>query len=338
MQFKPFYNDWLDCSGMIAETGELNVVTLDKSFFENLKFDEENLKKYRTEAAIRCDETLGDNPALLLSGGVDSQAMVLCWHEAGLKFDVIIGVFKDDLNKQDSDHAKLFCETYNIPFKELKIDIVALLHRENYDIAERYRSYSPHFNVHYKIVEILAEQGYTGACFGGMTPFKRNGSYGQNFMGAPFHFLKIQDKLPIPMQGSFLSFSPELTWSIGLMCKDVVHEGGRDILYTPSQEELDILNGLRYKEKTESYRRTGLKVIPQEQKFTGFELVKERYAKKYNDGWTFENLFRHKLVMRFKTDESPYDRFVFKESEVLETLESIYLNNIRSCDGASTGV
>jgi deoxycytidylate deaminase len=62
----------------------------DIDFFENLKFDAQSLKQYRIDAARLCAETLGDKPALCLSGGIDSQAMVQSWHEAGLEFDTII--------------------------------------------------------------------------------------------------------------------------------------------------------------------------------------------------------------------------------------------------------
>ena len=35
MQFKAFYNDWLDCSGMIDETGKDHVLNLNADFFKN---------------------------------------------------------------------------------------------------------------------------------------------------------------------------------------------------------------------------------------------------------------------------------------------------------------
>lgn len=326
MPFKAFYNDWLDCSGMIAENGKPNIVNLDKDFFLNLKFDDQSLKQYRIDAAVKCAETLGDNPALCLSGGIDSQAMVLCWQEAGIKFDVIIGVFKDGLNKHDSDHAKMFCQTYNIPYKELEIDIIQLLTRENYALSEKYKSYSPHFNVHYKIVEILAEQGYTGVCFGGVTPFKRNDSYGDNFFGTPFYFLKIQNILPIPMQGSFLSFYPELAWAIALLGSGIEADGNVLSSKLFTQDSINQLNELRYKEKIESYRKAGFNIIPQEKKFTGFELVKKHFEKLTGDGWSFEKRFRYPIANIFASDKNRYSFDI--SFDVLTTINSIHTNNI----------
>lgn len=305
---------------MITESGQPNKVNLDKTFFHNLKFDDESLKQYRIDAAVKCAETLGDNPALCLSGGIDSQAMVLCWQEAGLKFDVIIGTFKDGLNKHDSDHAKIFCDDNNIPYKELELDIVEILTNENYNISKKYKSYSPHFNIHYKIVEILAEQGYTGTCFGGITPFNQNKKYGQNFTGAPFHFLKIQNILPIPMQGSFLSFYPELAWAVGLQSEDVVYNN-----MNVDQKGIDYLNQLRYEKKIKAYRQAGLEIIPQKSKFTGFELVKEYFAEKHNDGWIFEKKFRHPITNDFLKDKTEYQFLI--EKDVLTYINSIQIQS-----------
>ena len=169
--FKAFYNDWLDCSGMINETGKDHTVNLSTDFFTSLKFDDESLRQYRIDAAIRCAETLGDRPALCLSGGIDSQAMVQCWREANLNFDVIILTFKNDLNPQDSNHAKLYCKENDIKYIEIELDVVSFLIRENMEIGEKYRLCSPQFATHYKLAEILFSKGYTGVCYGGATPY-----------------------------------------------------------------------------------------------------------------------------------------------------------------------
>ena len=118
---------------MKFNNGRDHNINLSIDFFQNLRFDEISLKQYRIDAARLCAEILGENPALCLSGGIDSQAMVQSWHEAGLKFDTIIVVFNDGLNVQDSDHAKTFCEKNNYPYKEVPFDIVQFLNRNNYE-------------------------------------------------------------------------------------------------------------------------------------------------------------------------------------------------------------
>jgi hypothetical protein len=328
MQFKAFYNDWLDCSGMIDETGKNHVLNLNADFFKNLKFDSDSLKQYRIDAATRCAETLGERPALCFSGGVDSQAMIQCWLEADLKFDVIIGIFNDGLNRQDSDHAKLFCEKYNIPYKTLNIDIVSFLNRNNMAVSDKYRSISPHFNTHYYIVELLAEQEYSGTCFGGIPPFKQHGTYGSTFTGAPMHFLKIQSDLPIPLQGSFLSFSPELTWAITLMCEELMLDSINADDLNVTWEDRQMLTQMKYNQKVDSFIRTGFHIIPQEAKYTGFELVKDYYAEKSGDGWTFERRFRHPIVAKYDKDNHPYK--IALSDDLLSLLNSIHSDNFRA--------
>ena len=322
--YKAFYNDWLDCSGLINGTGVDHIVNLEPEFFTNLKFDSESLKQYRIDAAIKCAETLGDNPALCLSGGIDSQAMVQAWHDANLKFTTVIMVFKDELNKQDSEHAKMFCEKNNYPYIELPIDIVSFLTRDNYAVSEKYKSISPHFNTHYRMAELLRDMGYTGICCGGIAPYRQQTEYGYNFGKSAFHFLKIQDELGIPFQGSFLSFYPQLTWALTILTTTFEHD--MNILH-PWEVELQLIHK-RYLEKVKAYQRVGFNVIPQETKYTGFELVAKHFEKLTGDGWTFEKRFRFPIANQFDVDKHIY-KFNMTNSQ-LDVIDSIYFNTLRT--------
>lgn len=321
--FKAFYNDWLDCSGLVNGTGVDHIVNLEPEFFTKLKFDSESLKQYRIDAAIKCSETLGDNPALCFSGGIDSQAMVQAWHEANLKFTTVILVFNNGLNKQDSDHAKMFCEKNNYPYIELPIDIVAFLTRDNYTISEKYKTISPHFNTHYRMAEMLRDMGYTGVCCGGLVPYKDNNMYGYNFIKATFDFIRIQDILGIAFQGSFLSFYPELAWAITFFTKPL--EINKNLNDTwDSQLHL---NHMRYLEKVNSYKLAGFHIIQQETKFTGFELVKKYFEELSGDGWTFEKRFRIPIANKY--DKDPHMYKFNLTSEQLNAIELVYLNVVR---------
>lgn len=332
--FKAFYNDWLDYTGMLNGTGKDYIVNLDPNFFYNLKFDSESLKQYRIDAALRCIETLGGNPALCFSGGIDSQCMLQAFTEANLKFDTIILVFNDGLNKQDSDHAKLYCEKNNIKYKELPFDIITFLTRDNYSVSEKYHSISPHFNTHYKMAELLKDMGYTGVCCGGLAPQKQNGYYGKNFDTVPFHFLKIQQELGINFQGSFLSFYPELAWVIALQCEEY-DDVPFDISSTKFRkwEVEEKMNAIRYVQKIKSYQRAGFDVIPQSQKYTGFELVKKYFENLTGDGWTFERRFRYPIARAFAKDANVYKFCLTAEQQT--AIDSVYLNNIGSSDFAT---
>lgn len=325
--FKAFYNDWLDYEGLLHNNGRDHIVNLPVSFFNELQFDSISLKQYRIDAARLCAETLGDNPALCFSGGADSQAMLQSWHEANLKFDTFIVVFNDGLNNQDSDHAIQFCKQNGYPYKELHFNVIQFLNRDNYEYGKKYNSCSPHFNVHYRVVEILRDMGYTGVCNGGDAPYNHNDVWGENFAQRPFHYLKIQDKIQVPFQGSFLSFYPQLAWAIALLTESRTEVFNSVDTIIRNWELEQEVKRQRYIKKIDAYRRVGFNVLPQETKFTGFELVKKYYEDLTGDGWTFERKFRHPLVAELDHDKTVY-KFNLTPDQ-LEVVNLIQRNNLR---------
>jgi hypothetical protein len=334
-QYKAFYNDWIDISGMADQTGKDHTVNLNKEFFDKLDpFTDKKNKKYRVDAAKRCAETLGEYPALCFSGGVDSQAMLQCWSEADLAAHVIIFNFKDGLNKQDCDHAKAYCHTWDIPYREIEFDIISFLTRDNADMTTKYGNVSPHFNTHYRFVEILTHMGYTGVCFGGQAPDRNCGEYGVNFTKVPYYWATCADKFDIAVQGSFLSFSPELTWAISLSTPDIQSEGHKDMTLHQDYELYKAEEKRKYDAKLIGYRRMGFDLMPQPQKYTGFELVKDHFEKATGDGWEFEKRFRHPLS---KMDGGIYnkDSHVYKidlTRSQHKALDNIYLKHFPSSD------
>ena len=123
-QFKFFYDNWLKVDDLFEVPDPKLNVNLSVEFFKNLKFDEQSLKSYRIEAAQESCKMLGPKPALCLSGGIDSQAMVSCWKEADLNFEVFTLVFEDDLNMHDVECARNYCDNRGIKLNEIKIDAI----------------------------------------------------------------------------------------------------------------------------------------------------------------------------------------------------------------------
>jgi hypothetical protein len=330
----PFYNDWLDVSGMTASNGKDHTVNLKPEFFEKLDpFNDKKLKQWRIDAATRCAESLGEFPALCFSGGVDSQAMLHCWAEADLEAHVIIFAFKDGLNKQDCEHAKSYCHTHDIPYREIEFDIVSFLTRDNASMTEVYGGISPHFNTHYRFVEILTHMGYTGVCFGGTAPDRINGEYGSNIEKVPYHFTKIADKFQIAVQGSFLSHSPELAWAIALSTPDTNTNLYKDNAENDYEKYSEAV-GAKYEAKLIGYRRVGFDLIPQPQKYTGFELVKDYFEGQTGDGWSFEKRFRYPLT-RMEGGKHNKDINMYKISLTdaqRKAVDLIYLKHFPSSD------
>lgn len=293
--FDPYQNDWLTFPNPINSRLK-NIdytVNLPTEFFNDLRFDSASLLQYRINASVSAASVLGNNPVLCLSGGIDSQAMIQCWKEAGLKFDVAILVFNDNLNSHDTEMARLFCKKYNIEPVEININVIKYLTREHYVQAEKYHCTSPHFSTHYKMFDMLKDMGYTGICCGGQAFAKDETTWGPCLSAAQINYLEYSRINQFPVLGNFLGYDPNLCWSIAIL--------------TPSEfkwevsplDSLDEATHKRYLAKIEGYTRHGFDIMPQESKFTGFEKVKEYFAAQTKDPWTFEKRFRHPFERKF---------------------------------------
>lgn len=321
-QFESFRYNWLQYSDLFDKFASTidYTMNLDESFFNELRFDTESLKNYRIDAARSAHSQLGNNPVLCLSGGIDSQAMIQCWIEAGIKFDVAIGVFDNDLNIQDSDHAKMFCKKFDIEPVIVNLDIVKFLTRENQLYGEKYRCTSPHFNAQYKIFDILKDMGYTGICTGGNSFAKGIDGWGALPSAAQLNHVEYARLNQYPLIGNFLGYDPKLCWTIALLTPPHLTVWVNQNT-TMSQVEYD--RRVRYDTKIMGYKNHGFNIIPQEKKYTGFEFVKAYFENKYKDGWAFEKKFRHPLEKMYGTASG---NLVLTE-EQSQVIERLYNQN-----------
>lgn len=297
-QFEPFRNRWLtftDILNPFAECITYNV-NLDVDFFASLKLDSESTLQYRISAAKSAAAQLGDNPVLCFSGGVDSQAMLQCWREAGLKFDVAIMEFENNLNKHDVSIALEYCNAHGIEPIILNLKVIQFLTRDCIELGTKYKCTSPHFITHYKMFDMLRNLGYTGICCGG-TAFARNHTeWGPVPSAAQSNYIEYSNQNQFPVIGNFLGYDPNLCWSIALLTPE------HDVEWaTRYPRIIEDANSVRYAAKVVGYRKHGFDIIPQENKYTGFELIKEYFEEKFNDGWAFEKMFRIPLQKKFGT-------------------------------------
>ncbi len=332
LQFEYFYNNWLDVSNLVNDDPNITV-DLNKNFFESLCFDTDSLKTYRINAVHKLLPMLGSKPALCFSGGIDSQATWQCFNEAGIDIDVYTLIFKNELNKQDSDHAIFFADKNNIKLNIIEIDIMNFLSRENADYGKKYKSLSPHFNTHYKLCDILISKGYTGFVCGGGSPLLSNNvstwasNYNQNFL----NYINYSEISGVLCQGNFLGFDPYLAWAISLQTPSFINElFGKEL----TQEDRHSLEYQRYLEKIQGYTRSGFNLIPQDKKYTGFELVKVELEKRYGDGWAFEKKFRYPLL----TFNKNYPIKIKFDDSVIETIFDLNREKSTTGDIASTGI
>lgn len=329
--FKPFYNDWLDVSSLFEKPKQsiqdiipLNV-NLDVDFFKSLSFETDDLKKYRIDAAKNAFNILGEKPALCFSGGIDSQVMLQSWLEAELPFDVFVLVFKNNLNDHDVSNAYKYCKEIDVKINEIELDVTKFLSRENDVYALKYDSISPHFNVHYKMFNMLQEQGYTGVCCGGNAPgkFDKQNNWGANYIRNPLNFIKYTEVSEFPCLGNFLGFYPELAWSLALQTTEFLFSKNKINFYSYIQsDDTRRYELMRYHNKVESYQRSGVKILSQENKFTGFEKVKLYYENQSKDPWCFEKRFRYPLE-KMLNHQIGISTFIFRDN-VLDTINDIH--------------
>ena len=318
MDFKPYYNNWIDVSSLFVShksyirKNDYLPVNLSIEFFNQLNFDSVSLTKYRINAAHKAKKILGSRPALCISGGVDSQAMLQSWIEADINFDAFVLVFKDNLNIMDVEHARAICKNFNVELKEIEIDIIQFLNYFNYEYSIKYNSCSPHFNTHYKLFNLLKGYNYTGVCCGGDAPVKNlyNNSWGGNFTRNPNTFIKYAEVEQFTCIGNFISYYPNLAWAIALQTKPIyyptpnghINNNTNNVYINENQRVLSALDNIykdnveqRYLDKCAGYKSIGYTILPQTQKFTGFELVKQKLEQETGNGWEFEKRYRQPL-------------------------------------------
>lgn len=269
---------------------------LDPAFFENLKVDDESLKQHRINAAVRAKNALGEKIALTLSGGVDSQAMIQCFIEAEIEFDIFVLSFVDGLNSQDVDHARLFAKQYGLTISEVELDIISFLTRDNYQMCSKYKCSSPHFSSHYVLYDHIRALGYTGIACGGNAFSLSAEGWGPVLSAAQSNFVEYSKAHSFPVLGNFLGYDPYLAWAIAILTP--AFSLPWQISLEPNNNYLGQMHD-RYLAKVKGYQNSGFDIIPQETKYTGFEKVKEYFANVYKDGWAFEKKFRHPLEKKY---------------------------------------
>jgi hypothetical protein len=81
---------------------------------------------------------------LLFSGGIDSEVALQSFPFAGIPVTAAITCFRGDLNRQDVRHAVKFCETHQIGYRLLHLDIERFIESgEALEFADRTKCVSP---------------------------------------------------------------------------------------------------------------------------------------------------------------------------------------------------
>ena len=203
----------------------------------------------------RIVETYPKPYTIFATGGVDSQAVIQMWRKSGHEFNVVSVRYKDEFNKHDLETLAEFSQRFNVDVRYIDFDIVDFLENQLEQYVLKYRCPSPHICTHMAISELVPEGT---AIFSGNIP--HNGYIEFTVDLLPFYtYRDITRPALIPF----------------FLMEDVDIAGAylrEDIKITKSYSGIE-----QYENKCNLYNHLGLTIIPQQQKFTGFEKLKEYY-------------------------------------------------------------
>jgi len=219
-------------------------------------------------------------------------------------FTVVFMRFKDNLNAFDIFSNVQFCEDKNIAYEYVDLDVVDFFESGKYKaIAEKYECQSPQIATHLWLLEQV--QGLPVLGGNPIAPIWKGDRW--FYIGLPgelhstyFKFFLINERPGIPW---FFLYSPELIASFFLLpCMN-------DFVNKKVLNEADY----SYQKKCDAYNEGGFSITPRQNKFTGFELLRQHYDQLDNKtyGQAFDLRFRAPLEAMFVFPET-YLQFVPK--------------------------
>lgn len=264
-----------------------------------LEFHPAAYRSYRVDAAQRLVQGK-QRIALAVSGGIDSQAMLQSFVEAGIDFDIATMVFNYDYNSHDVEFARQTAERYGRKIVEIPLDVMRFLQLQLWDYAEKYQCNSPQFSCHHWFYEQLISLGYDCVIAGGHTwiPWAGNTWIWGNTPArhAWWTFAQVNQ---FALRGNFLASTWQLNCAITLnypLHEQVDDSRGK---VTDDDETGRLIEAAQYQKKVLAFRNFGFDIIPQKNKFTGFEKVKAYFNDAAQDPYTFESRFRWPLQERW---------------------------------------
>lgn len=199
-----------------------------------------------------------DYPApyrLMASGGVDSQAMLYAWMLYGRNFIPTSIRYNSDMNSHDLETLGEFTKLFNLDVEYVDFDVLNFYQTSLPELAEKYKCISPQFATH-----IAMTTGLNGTCI-----FSGDLSFSGTFAVNSANLCVLRASQDRPIVPYFFIHTPELAYS------------GH---YTTRKKKLLLDNYHRhdfYKIKCDIYHKLGYPVIPQTEKYTGFERIKEYF-------------------------------------------------------------
>lgn len=244
-----------------------------------------NLVNILDAAKITVDNIIKNYPPpyyIMVSGGIDSQAMLYAWKLFGKNYIPTSVIYNDYLNEHDLATLDTFSQEQNIPVDYLKFDLLKFYETQYDSLCEKYKCRSPHFGAHLGMTEHL--QGtciFSGDCLG-----KNDANIRFNNI-CMYEATKHRSVVPY-----FFMHTPEIAYSKVFVANKYKR---KKLDYTDKQQ--------LYQEKAILLINEGFPMIPQQEKYTGFEKVKDLYDQEYR------HLITPKTLLKYanKSSKRTYD-------------------------------
>lgn len=288
-----YFNNW--CS--VTETEQHTIIKVNSTAEDVIRANSCFTHELSKQATQRAVEYLGPKPVFCMSGGIDSQAAYQLWDKQ-YPIEVVIFKFANDLNLEEVNDAVNYVTAHNIDYKLISLDIERFLSFNLITFARSNKLLSPQFAVHAFFLDHLKSLGYTGAVFGGNGFFVEPDRVYFNLTSAQLLDLENYSiNSNFNVIPSFLSFDQDLCLKLAVNTPinfdAMALEPDWHIL--PEERQMTLNRETRYANKISSYQNLNLAIVPQSEKKHGFEQIKDYYASKYNDLWTFDRHFRWPL-------------------------------------------
>lgn len=253
---------------------------------------EKTLLEASSECIQKITEEYPEPYYLFASGGVDSQSMIWCWMNSGKPFTVVSFRYVHDgvaYNEHDLEQLEQFSLKYGISVEYKYFDPIEFVETQLYSYATKYQCTSPQICTHMRMSEEIKDGT---VIFSGN--FSSHSQYNYTIFGIK-RYTDISGRSIIPF---FFLHDAELA---GFTNKVNSRESYSEIADT-------------YLHKISSLKKAEIPIMPQAQKYTGFEKIKEYYDKQKNrvtvlDRIKFANmpskrifdiLFRYRLTETIK--------------------------------------
>lgn len=234
--------------------------TVNTTFCVNLSqmiHSDKSLLEVSTECIKKITEEYPEPYYLFASGGVDSQSMIWCWMNSGKPFTVVSFRYVHDnvvYNEHDLEQLEQFSLKYDIPVQYKEFNPMEFFENDLYSYATKYQCTSPQICTHMRISEEIKD---------GTVIFSGNFSAHSNYDYTIFGIKRYADISGRPLIPFFFLHDAELA--------GVINRINSQEAYSETANS--------YLRKISNLRKAKIPVIPQADKYTGFEKIKEYYDK-----------------------------------------------------------